>query len=883
MSVSRELDKEEVATLLESCGLCKSRLRGAGREPRLLPCLHSLCQGCVRVESPPAGGPQQQHQLQLQEGGAGLVRCPVCRQQCYLKDVTENYFLRDNVTEVGNDIIDDSNQTCTSCDDDAAATSFCMECSEWLCDACVEAHQRVKVTKDHTMMRNDVKPGAKLRDKDAVFCSIHKKELLKLFCETCDTLTCRECQLHSHKDHQYQYLDNAVENQRKALGLLVKQLGERSTSLQKSSKEVRTTIRSISEMQKRIQVEVRMAILMIMKELNKRGKSLMNDSQKFTEAHQEKLERQHWSMTKLQRHYEHVIRFGSWALSSDNNTALLLCKKMISYQLQRALQMNVEAVEPLGDVGFQWDTQFWVKTAENFGNIVFGKQNSQPLGANSHLANSGLQNQVLLMTSPGQVPNSSTQASPSFNMYHMATPQGSLPPNQQPQQQQGGANANTRPVNVLQRMQVQLLPQGGVLQMQQQQQPVVGKLVLMPQAPGMQPQKYIVGSANQDSNQGVTAQLIHPELQGASSNCKLISASAMQNSSCLSTADVKAIMRKVPTVRLERLDMDLSQEAELPIFKVTPGTETEEYNLIVVEGEGLTAPTVLGENASGSVLGAENRPNSESVLNSESLPAPTEPLDQKPCITIKQEEAAEIPISFAIPEAPVSTPSLPADVTLEVKSLCSVCQNPGELAACSQCRRHFHTRCHIPVIFEAPSAEWKCFLCQDLTVKEEPDSSEHMLELDSSIMAIDDQRKCERLILQLLCHNSSRSFHSLSGATPGESNLDLSQIRSKLLRESAPPHYSTPDQFVADVMRMFRSFNVRNEDKHVTQAIIDLRTYFEGSLKELFMDRSFPSLLGEDGAWGNSVVQGRKNPSSESLESEDVKRARLETPLIPGN
>uniref|UniRef100_H3AC48 Tripartite motif containing 28 n=1 Tax=Latimeria chalumnae TaxID=7897 RepID=H3AC48_LATCH len=657
----------------------------------------------------------------------GLVRCPVCRQQCYLKDVTENYFLRDNVTEVGNDIIDDSNQTCTSCDDDAAATSFCMECSEWLCDACVEAHQRVKVTKDHTMMRNDVKPGAKLRDKDAVFCSIHKKELLKLFCETCDTLTCRECQLHSHKDHQYQYLDNAVENQRKALGLLVKQLGERSTSLQKSSKEVRTTIRSISEMQKRIQVEVRMAILMIMKELNKRGKSLMNDSQKFTEAHQEKLERQHWSMTKLQRHYEHVIRFGSWALSSDNNTALLLCKKMISYQLQRALQMNVEAVEPLGDVGFQWDTQFWVKTAENFGERI----------------------------------DYST----------------------------GVENSNFFP---LRGKQVGISDLGSGKQVEDFRSPVKGESERFDQL-----------------------------LDG------------MWRRGLSGETDVKAIMRKVPTVRLERLDMDLSQEAELPIFKVTPGTETEEYNLIVVEGEGLTAPTVLGENASGSVLGAENRPNSESVLNSESLPAPTEPLDQKPCITI----------NFAIPEAPVSTPSLPADVTLEVKSLCSVCQNPGELAACSQCRRHFHTRCHIPVIFEAPRSQWKCFLCQDLTVKEEPDSSEHMLELDSSIMAIDDQRKCERLILQLLCHNSSRSFHSLSGATPGESNLDLSQIRSKLLRESAPPHYSTPDQFVADVMRMFRSFNVRNEDKHVTQAIIDLRTYFEGSLKELFMDRSFPSLL----------------------------------------
>lgn len=35
-----------------------------------------------------------------------------------------------------------------------------------------------------------------------VYCSVHKQEPLMIFCDTCDTLTCRDCQLNAHKDHQ---------------------------------------------------------------------------------------------------------------------------------------------------------------------------------------------------------------------------------------------------------------------------------------------------------------------------------------------------------------------------------------------------------------------------------------------------------------------------------------------------------------------------------------------------------------------------------------------------------------------------------------------------------------------------------------------------------
>lgn len=52
---------------------------------------------------------------------------------------------------------------CTSCEDNAEANGFCVECVEWLCKTCIRAHQRVKFTKDHTVrQKEEVSPGTEL-------------------------------------------------------------------------------------------------------------------------------------------------------------------------------------------------------------------------------------------------------------------------------------------------------------------------------------------------------------------------------------------------------------------------------------------------------------------------------------------------------------------------------------------------------------------------------------------------------------------------------------------------------------------------------------------------------------------------------------------------
>ena len=66
-----------------------------------------------------------------------------------------------------------------SCDERNIANKKCDDCDEFLCDDCVKAHKRVKVTKDHVI--KDVKvanvddddEGNSTQTKD-VSCSVHQ-------------------------------------------------------------------------------------------------------------------------------------------------------------------------------------------------------------------------------------------------------------------------------------------------------------------------------------------------------------------------------------------------------------------------------------------------------------------------------------------------------------------------------------------------------------------------------------------------------------------------------------------------------------------------------------------------------------------------------------
>lgn len=284
----------------------------------------------------------------------------------------DNYFVKDT-SETPSSSDEKSEQVCTSCEDNASAVGFCVECGEWLCKTCIEAHQRVKFTKDHMIRKKeDVSSEAVgASGQRPVFCPVHKQEQLKLFCETCDRLTCRDCQLLEHKEHRYQFLEEAFQNQKGAIENLLAKLLEKKNYVNFAAAQVQNRIKEVNETNKRVEQEIKVAIFTLINEINKKGKSLLQHLENVTKERQMKLIQQQNDITGLSRQVKHVMNFTNWAIASGSSTALLYSKRLITFQLRHILKARCDPVPAAnGAIRFHCDPTFWAKNVVNLGNLV---------------------------------------------------------------------------------------------------------------------------------------------------------------------------------------------------------------------------------------------------------------------------------------------------------------------------------------------------------------------------------------------------------------------------------------------------------------------------------------------------------------------------------
>ncbi|CAH2276514.1 transcription intermediary factor 1-alpha isoform X1 [Pelobates cultripes] len=183
---------------------------------------------------------------------------------------------------------------------------------------------------------------------------------------------------------------------------------------------------------------------------------------------------------------------------------------------------------------------------------------------------------------------------------------------------------------------------------------------------------------------------------------------------------------------------------------------------------------------------------------------------------------------------------------------CAVCQNGGELLCCDKCPKVFHISCHVPTLMNFPSGEWICTFCRDLSRPEvdydcdDPSLMEKKKLAGIQSMPPIDQRKCERLLLHLFCHEMSLAFQDPVPLTVPDyyriikRPMDLSAIKRKLQLNSSP-NYSRPEEFVSDVRLIFKNCMEFNEpDSEVAKAGIKLEEYFDGLLVNIYNDRKFP-------------------------------------------
>ena len=98
--------------------------------------------------------------------------------------------------------------TCGECDK-GSTESYCCDCQHYLCHDCLQVHEKFKSFRGHKAIPIQDLDAGTLQSSQTQYCSKHKGEILKLFCNTCQKLLCRDCVLVDHRQHEYVFVEDA--------------------------------------------------------------------------------------------------------------------------------------------------------------------------------------------------------------------------------------------------------------------------------------------------------------------------------------------------------------------------------------------------------------------------------------------------------------------------------------------------------------------------------------------------------------------------------------------------------------------------------------------------------------------------------------------------
>ena len=224
------------------CAICQEHYT----EPKVLPCLHYYCKKCIlklalrTASNQPFPCPECRMETTLPEGGVDELKTAffVHRMEAMYSTVERIH----GKVEV----------KCEGCTPGSNAVSFCRQCTAFICKACVESHQRMKMFEGHNVVTMlDLKVGkAKAAINIAetaapVKCKIHKKSL-KLYCFDCDHVICRDCTVKDHRDHNFEFCAVAAPETKEELTKMLECLKELSKNMSLAMEVVKTTKQEVN-------------------------------------------------------------------------------------------------------------------------------------------------------------------------------------------------------------------------------------------------------------------------------------------------------------------------------------------------------------------------------------------------------------------------------------------------------------------------------------------------------------------------------------------------------------------------------------------------------------------------------------------------------------
>ena len=228
-------------------------------DPRMLPCLHSFCLGC----------------LQKELDTHATLNCPNCKEQVILPENGLSGLPQDlrkaNEAELEriSEKVEEADELCENCgrtDSTGKAVAYCIECEEYLCKFCEGRHSKKKTTANHNLVMigqrlvktNEATPATRLFQKELP-CPRHKGQPIQAYCMKCEILICLSCVSFEHRDHQEEckyLLEDIAKQEMESLMASKSNVQHALASLDSAIAQCKETMEQVEKRKKAVDSEI---------------------------------------------------------------------------------------------------------------------------------------------------------------------------------------------------------------------------------------------------------------------------------------------------------------------------------------------------------------------------------------------------------------------------------------------------------------------------------------------------------------------------------------------------------------------------------------------------------------------------------------------------
>ena len=345
--------------------------------PKTLHCLHFFCGACIERFPQDKKGetfyiscPTCRHCTELPGGGPGALPAAF-----HVSNLKEIYSLMKKVSDPQQIICDN----CTT----ANATSYCKECSQFFCQKCNVKHNEWARFATHQISSLDeltatvsstsqlLAPG---KQEAPLICPVPSHdEPLKIYCETCDTVICRDCTVRTHKDHEYDLVSASYAKHCQELEHSLDPVKRKIEAVKKILSALAEREAEIREKGEVVLAEIHKMVDEMVNVLRQSERKLSEEVKRVTDAKLEVLSKEGKSAQLSLSLLKHIKDYVEQSLKTGTPQQILRSKKQMMERMSEVTtQLNVEEVEIKEKADFVLIKD--IKSLHHIGDIIVTQQ-----------------------------------------------------------------------------------------------------------------------------------------------------------------------------------------------------------------------------------------------------------------------------------------------------------------------------------------------------------------------------------------------------------------------------------------------------------------------------------------------------------------------------